>query len=323
MEVSRQNLTNRILRGILFASFCALAACETSTIPTVTPKVRPAGLVDAPPKTEPYVRSKASRNLKALYAREQARLLTLDLMRIDGGGPDTPFSADILARNFERIALFSEHTIGPSDITRTNTPDSLRRWDIPVRYGVSFGTSVTMDQRESDRAAVARYIGRLARITEHPISITQANPNFLVMISGMDDTDETLQRVQNFIPEIAPAWLDRLRNLPPSTHCIVLTFEGAAADYQYTKSVALIRAEDPKEMRRSCFHEELAQGLGLLNDSPDARPSIFNDDEEFALLTNHDEMLLKILYDPRLKPGMSAQIARPIIRTIAQELTGG
>ena len=32
--------------------------------------------------------------------------------------------------------------------------------------------------------------------------------------------------------------------------------------------------------------------MGLANDSPEARPSIFNDDEEYALLTGHDEMLL-------------------------------
>lgn len=63
--------------------------------------------------------------------------------------------------------------------------------------------------------------------------------------------------------------------------------------------------------------------MGLANDSPRARPSIFNDDEEFALLTRHDEMLLKILYDPRLTPGMTERDARPVIETIAAEMLGG
>jgi hypothetical protein len=70
-------------------------------------------------------------------------------------------------------------------------------------------------------------------------------------------------------------------------------------------------------------HEEIAQGLGLPNDSPAARPSIFNDDEEFALLTRHDELLLRILYDERLSPGMEPDEARPIVRRIAEELVGG
>jgi hypothetical protein len=53
----------------------------------------------------------------------------------------------------------------------------------------------------------------------------------------------------------------------------------------YTRAVAVVRAEHPDLLRQSCIHEEIAQGLGLPNDSPAARPSIFNDDEEFALLT--------------------------------------
>jgi hypothetical protein len=70
-------------------------------------------------------------------------------------------------------------------------------------------------------------------------------------------------------------------------------------------------------------HEEVAQGLGLPNDSPRARPSIFNDDEEFSLLTPHDEALLRILYDPRLTPGLTPEAARPMVRIIAEELMGG
>lgn len=65
------------------------------------------------------------------------------------------------------------------------------------------------------------------------------------------------------------------------------------------------------------------RGLGLGNDSPQARPSIFNDDDEFALLTTHDEMLLKLLYDPRVKPGMDADEVRPIVAARAAELLGG
>ena len=83
-----------------------------------------------------------------------------------------------------------------------------------------------------------------------------------------------------------------------------------------------MRAEQPDLMRLSCIHEEIAQGLGLPNDSPRARPSIFNDDDEFALLTSHDEKLLTMLYDPRLKPGMTAQEAAPVVRIIARELMG-
>ena len=118
------------------------------------------------------------------------------------------------------------------------------------------------------------------------------------------------------------AELDLFTNLPRSYYCLVVAVSGSHNPNDYTRAVALIRAEHPDLVRLSCIHEELAQGLGLSNDSPSARPSIFNDDDEFALLTSHDELLLKMLYDPRLKQGMTADEARPITGMIARELMG-
>ena len=60
--------------------------------------------------------------------------------------------------------------------------------------------------------------------------------------------------------------------------------------------------------------------MGLPNDDETVRPSLFNDDEEFALMTLHDELLLRILYDDRLEPGMSPEESMPIVRQIAREL---
>ena len=63
----------------------------------------------------------------------------------------------------------------------------------------------------------------------------------------------------------------------------------------------------------------MAQAMGLPNDSPDARPSLFNDSLEFAFLTDHDEILLRMLYDPRLRPGMTAAEVRPLLPAIARD----
>ena len=72
--------------------------------------------------------------------------------------------------------------------------------------------------------------------------------------------------------------------------------------------------------RRSCIEEEFTHAFGPSADFDQARPSIFNDDREFALLTAHDLMLLRILYDPRLKAGMTEQEALPILRRIVAEV---
>ena len=122
---------------------------------------------------------------------------------------------------------------------------------------------------------------------------------------------------------ITPGSLRALRDLRRETYCAVAAYATGADANTYTAAVAVIRSENPDLLRLSCIHEELAQGLGLANDSPAARPSIFNDDDEFALLTTHDELLLKMLYDKRLKVGLSAAEAAPVTRIIARELTGG
>ena len=164
---------------------------------------------------------------------------------------------------------------------------------------------------------------RLSRLSDVPITLTDDNPNFRVLFLGEDDRRAYGDRLRELIPTISDATVRTFVNLPRDQLCVVIgTF--APGRSSYTKAIAMIRAEHPNLMRSACIHEELAQGMGLANDSPDARPSIFNDDEEFALLTGHDELLLRMLYDPRLQTGMDPATAAPIARRIARDyLTGG
>ena len=143
------------------------------------------------------------------------------------------------------------------------------------------------------------------------------------MFAGEDDRNAALDRAADRITGISRASLDPLRQLDRDTYCVVAAYATGSDPNTYTAAVALIRSENPALLRLSCIHEELAQALGLTNDSRDARPSIFNDDDEFALLTEHDELLLKMLYDPRLDIGMSAEDAAPVTRLIARELMSG
>lgn len=73
----------------------------------------------------------------------------------------------------------------------------------------------------------------------------------------------------------------------------------------------------------SCVVEEVTQALGLPNDSFTIRPSIFNDDDEFHDLTWQDELFLRVLYDPRVTPGMPRADFEPLARQIIDELRPG
>jgi hypothetical protein len=162
-------------------------------------------------------------------------------------------------------------------------------------------------------------VSRLSRVTSEPMSMSDTNPNFHVLILNEDDRFGYEGQLRALVPGIDDTSVQAFMDVPRDTLCLVLAFSEGGSP-QYSKAVALIRGEHPDLMRLACIHEELAQGLGLANDSPRARPSIFNDDEEFGLLTTHDELLLKMLYDDRLQTGMTAAVAAPIARVIATEL---
>jgi len=293
------------------------AGCVDTPAP-LTQSMRPQTRVVQPPPqvTAPSVESE---QLAIYYQRLQNDLLTQGLLRGDGGGPDTPFTDSILARNFVRIALFDEYVSDGDFLRPQATLSPLRRWDQPIRMAVEFGGSIPLDQRALDTASVASYAARLARITGVSITQTNTDPNFHVMILNEDDRKASGERLRQLVPGIASSSLRAITNLPRDQLCVVVAFstDGSAS---YTKAIAVIRGEHPPLLRTSCIHEELAQGLGLANDSPQARPSIFNDDEEFGLLTTHDEYLLRMLYDPRLSTGMAPAVAAPIARQIARDL---
>ena len=312
----------RLARPTLALLACAMLSACLAPAPTLKPQARPARAAKpVPPSAEPGP-SAESLALARYYARVERDLLSQGLMRVDGGGPDTRFDADDLLRNFERIAFFNEHpldSVGPSD----GSVSDLHRWQKPVRMKIEFGDTVPEGMRASDTSFISAYAARLRRITGHPVGITRsASANFHVLVMGADDRDQMLSRIRQIMPGASRATLSVFRNLGRPTYCLVVAEPGGPTGSEYMRAVALIRAEHPPLLRRSCIHEELAQGLGLTNDSPRARPSIFNDDEEFAYLTTHDEMLLKMLYDQRLQPGMSLDQARPIAAQIAREMIG-
>ena len=242
-----------------------------------------------------------SEALRAYYAQVQASLLTQGLLRGDGGGPDTPFDADTLVRNFQTIALFEEYATVGGRIVARQTASRLHRWDMPVRI------ECRIRRRDPARCATPRpprdrtlcdpplaghWTIPFPSPTASRISTFSLSTNGRAAPSGRD--------LGEIIPGIDAASISAVTDLPRSTYCLVFACD-PGDDGTYAKAVAVIRAEHPDMLRLSCIHEEMAQGLGLSNDSPKARPSIFNDDEEFGLLTSHDEALLSMLYDPRLQ----------------------
>ena len=164
----------RRIRGTWMAAALAgvaLAGCELAmpVTPVATPRARPATLPAPISVARPT--SEKSAALRSYFAQVQTAQTSSGLLRTDGGGQDAPFSADMLARNFEKIAFYNEYD---SNFQGRGGQSPLRRWAGPVRMEVVFGASVPPSVRARDSGDIHGYAERLARATGHPIARTTA-----------------------------------------------------------------------------------------------------------------------------------------------------
>ncbi|MEO1492847.1 MAG: DUF2927 domain-containing protein [Pseudomonadota bacterium] len=238
-------------------------------------------------------------------------------LRADRDPADAIFTNADLARNFDRIAFFTEADPASPTVSKgTSQPAPLNRWEEPIRYTL-MGEAVT----QGDVVAIEGLMARVTALTGLPALRDETDPNFLISITTPEERDEGSRVLGRYNPDLQQTF-DAWRRSP---NWICGAWLGARRDSPNTLSVAFIFIGDEVSgiSRLSCIEEEIIQSLGLRNDDPRVRPSIFNDDDEFALLTNHDEYLLRILYDRRLRPGMRSAEARPIVQRIVEEIRPG
>lgn len=317
-DIPGQMAVKRAVRALRWLALCAgLFACAVPQAPylpdeTLTPSDDLRDIQDLP---------EVSQDLSVFYLKVQNTLLSRGLMRTDGGEADAPFGRREVVQNFLRIALYEEYTTIGGRVVARQTESQLHRWERPILLEVKFGATVPQAKRETDLYNLRAYARRLQRVTGIPVRLVTENGNFKVYIVNELERRALAPEITAFIPGVGRAAINTVVNMERETFCLVFAFDGVGSG-AYSKAVAIIRGEHPDLMRLSCIHEEIAQGLGLSNDSPRARPSVFNDDEEFGLLTPHDELLLRILYDRRMRTGMTLKEAGPVANIVAAELLG-
>lgn len=191
---------------------------------------------------------------------------------------------------------------------------SVAKWVEPVRYQIVGGNS-------EDERRVASLVDQVEDLTGMDIApAVYQEPNVRLSFVPFRLRNNAVLRLANqgtlgpAVGAMVARWRDTERekclgliSVDPSTGAI-------------TKADILIKDELPPVIRDACIVEEIVQSLGLMNDDPRARPSIFNDSQEFLDLTSHDEFLLRILYDDRVKPGMVLRQVNPLVRLIINEV---
>lgn len=198
--------------------------------------------------------------------------------------------------------------------------DHVRKWRQPILVGIEgkapayFETFVLLQIRD------------LRRLTGHPIRLYYSPTMHREGRLPPDFDAKKINLILYYLPvNRIPGRLARYFDNDPEKVRKMIRVSTCFAKFGTKKNVirwaiAVFPSHHPKDHMRACVVEELTQIMGLPNDSNAVKPSIFNDRSRYFELTDHDQLMLKMLYDPRITPGMAREEALRQGRRILDEL---
>jgi hypothetical protein len=210
----------------------------------------------------------------------------------------TTFSDTQITDGFFKVAFGAELRIAGST-------SQIRKFDRPVRV---FFDNRTQANRQSDIAAV---VSDIRTYVDHlDIALTSDRKAANVVVTLVRDHDELLRTMR---ARYGRKRADEInRRLAP--RCL----SGFSEDREHRiqRAEVLLTADGGDFSFLDCAYEELLQALGPINDDRSVPWTMFNDDVQMAFFDVYDQYILNILYDPRVRPGMTRQAVRDVLPDI-------
>ncbi len=171
--------------------------------------------------------------------------------------------------------------------------DRIRKYDGPIRVYVD-------NKAKPDRSPqVAEVVADIrARIRDLDIAITSRREDAQIIVSLVHDRD-----LAHAIRALYG--IDRARRIQRSLEPQCLSGFRKDETSRILHSDVLIVADAGEFVFYDCIYEELLQSLGPINDDTTVPWSMFNDDVQMGFFDLYDQYLLNILYDRRIRPGMT------------------
>ena len=208
-----------------------------------------------------------------------------------------------LVRDFELVALRRE-------FARDAAPKVLK-WEGPVRIHIDRRAYVGAE----DLAFLQHHISTLYDVTGVEMTYVRelADSNFRILFVAREEFQRAALESYEGDPDV-------VRRLARRASCLTL-FEGDGGPMVSATVVIQVDRARARGLLRRCMVEETTQSMGLVNDSREIGPSLFNDATyQVVELNAHDRALLKMLYHPRIRAGMGREEALRIAREILPEV---
>jgi Protein of unknown function (DUF2927) len=171
--------------------------------------------------------------------------------------------------------------------------DRIRKYAMPVRV---FAAGANRPDRKAQLIKVVADIGR--RIAHLDIAMADSIDDATIVVTLVRDRD-LIPTVRRFYGE------ERVREIKNSLDPQCLSGFRKNERYEIEHSDVILTVDKGDFVFLDCAYEELLQSLGPINDTNSVPWTMFNDQVSMGFFDVYDQYLLNILYDPRVKPGMT------------------
>ncbi len=170
--------------------------------------------------------------------------------------------------------------------------DRIRKYDGPIRVYID---NRTQPDRSPEVAAVVADIR--TRVRDLDLAVTGKRDDAQIVVSLVRDRDLARTIRSRY-------GIDRARRIQRSLEPQCLSGFVKNENSRIMHSDVIIVADAGNFVFFDCLYEELLQSLGPINDT--TLPwTMFNDDVQMGFFGFYDQYLLNILYDRRIRPGMT------------------
>lgn len=213
----------------------------------------------------------------------------------------TTFTDAEIIDGFYRIVFGAEFHV-------SGRVDRIRKYEMPVRV---YANSRARPHRRKEVAAVVDDIR--SKIQHLDIAMTDNRKDANVTVTLVRDRDIE-KTIRQFYGREQAARI--VKSLEPQ--CL----SGFRKDdlFRIQHSDVIIVVDAGEFIFRDCIYEELLQALGPINDDDDLPWTMFNDEVQMGFFDIYDQYLLNILYDPRIRAGMTKDQVKELLPQILPDV---
>jgi hypothetical protein len=178
--------------------------------------------------------------------------------------------------------------------------DRIRKFDGPVRV---YADSDRAD-RKTQLAKVVADIG--AHVQHLDIAVTATSEAANVRVKLVRDRD-LFRTIASFYGA------ERAREIRTSLDPQCLSGFRKNDNFEIEHSDVILTVDNGDFTFLDCAYEELLQSLGPINDTATVPWTMFNDNVSMGYFDVYDQYILNLLYDPRIKAGMTIQEVKAVL----------